>query len=121
MATLNVHFRIPYSTVWGQNVRVVGELSVLGSRDAFSAPRLNCRHAGDELVWEGSVTLPRPAQLTYRYAVVNESQGLDDFEPECRTIELPNNLPAAADVVLFDEWQARRRLSVASWLAGAAI
>ncbi|KAK9799848.1 hypothetical protein WJX73_009580 [Symbiochloris irregularis] len=102
---ITVHFRIPYMTTWGQHIRVVGEHSALGDWQPASAPSLGCRHAGEELVWEGKVSMPKVHHFSYKFAVVTDDNRVQCLERESRSVALPSNLQSGAVVSLQDEWQ----------------
>ena len=54
----DVCFRVGYYTVWGQHLAVSGPSDALGGGDAFRAVSLSCLHEGEQLFWQGTVTLP---------------------------------------------------------------
>ena len=105
--TITVQFRVAYMTVWGQHLVVIGATSELGSWDVSRAPSLNCRHAGEELIWEGQLVIPWHQELQYKYGVVNDKGVVDVTETEPRTVQVPHGLPDAAVVQFFDDWQVR--------------
>ena len=102
---ISVYFRLAYMTVWGQHIRVLGEHRALGDWDAVKAPALACRHVGEELVWEGQVSLPKVTQIAYKFAVVTADQRVEEIERGSRTVHLPSSLHAGAVISLQDEWQ----------------
>jgi len=42
----SLHFRLPYHTTWGQQVRIVGGGPTLGSGDPLSGYMMSCRYSG---------------------------------------------------------------------------
>lgn len=103
--SITVHFRVSYMTTWGQHVRVVGEHAALGEEQPSLAPPLGCRHVGEELVWEGKISIPKVLHFSYKFAVVSEDNRVQCQERESRRVALPSNLQPGAVVSLQDEWQ----------------
>ena len=110
-SSITVHFRLPYLTTWGQQVRVVGELAALGDGQPALAPTLGCRHVGEELIWEGKVSIPKVHHFSYKFAVVTEDNRVHCLESVSRRVALPSNLQPGAVVSLQDDWQVRARTS----------
>lgn len=73
--------------------------------DPLQAPVLACRHAGDELVWESRILVPRLSELLYKYAVVDEKGTVVSVDSQSRCLKLPSKLTAGAVVLVSDEWQ----------------
>lgn len=63
-----------------------------------------CHHSGKELIWEVIVPVPLVAEITYKYAVVNEALDVVKWENEEHTIKLPEGLEDGAIVDIHDEW-----------------
>ena len=51
-------FKIGYMTVWGQHLAVSGPSAALGEDQLARALPLSCSFEGEELVWQGSISLP---------------------------------------------------------------
>lgn len=85
----DVCFKVAYYTVWGQHLAVSGPSDALGGGDAFKALSLSCSHEGDQLVWQGTLTLPP-----------SESQVSPSSHGDCMTLQIlrlePHDQPAAA-------------------------
>lgn len=44
---LVLQFRVAYMTVWGQNLKVVGDGALLGNWDPANGQLMACRHDGE--------------------------------------------------------------------------
>ncbi len=76
---VTLHFTVPYSTVWGQNILLTGSGALLGGLQWSRARNMTCHHEKDALVWEATVVLPWKPFYTYKYALVR--QALDPVLP----------------------------------------
>lgn len=102
---LTARVSVSYPTRWGQSVKLVGEGVALGEWQPSRGLPLECTHVGGALVWTASLALPRTAELTYKYVVVNEGGAVEDAETRPRTVALPEALPHGATISLSDGWQ----------------
>lgn len=74
------------------------------SGNMCSAHWATCHHAGKELVWDVIVPIPLVPEITYRYAVVDDTLNLIKWEEVIHTISLPQGLEDGAIVDIHDEW-----------------
>jgi hypothetical protein len=65
-------FSLPFSTVWGENLVLVGDEERLGGWQVARGVRLQCHHVGEALVWRARVSLAGVQTFRYRYVVVDE-------------------------------------------------
>ena len=73
---IQVHFRIPYFTAWGQSLVLCGQGPILGGWEESRGHPMRCHHEGtDQLVWEALVNLPWQPSYSYKYAIVREADG----------------------------------------------
>ena len=103
-ARITLRLRVPYSTRWGQTVKVVGSGQSLGDGDVVQAPALVCTRHGEQLMWAGEVLVARAPTFIYKYVVVGEDGGVEDEEISDRCLRLPDLSPGAV-VDVHDEWQ----------------
>jgi hypothetical protein len=71
-ARVTLLFSIPFNTVWGENVVLVGDEERLGGWEACRGVRLQCHHVGSALVWRARMTLASAHTFRYRYVLVDE-------------------------------------------------
>lgn len=104
--SVTVSFRIPYYTHWGQSLLVCGSEPVLGSCDVKKGVLLTPSHHGDELIWRGSVTVPRGYTGEYSYFVVDDGRNVLRWEMgKKRRLVLPEGVKDGDVVELYDLWQ----------------
>jgi alpha-amylase len=97
-AASQVSFGVNATTVWGQNVFVVGDRPELGSWSPASAVALS---SSTYPVWRASVTLPAGTVVQYKY-VRKESNGAVTWESGSnRTV----TVPASGVLTLTDAWR----------------
>jgi len=101
----SLHFRLPYHTTWGQQVRIVGGGPTLGSGDPLSGYMMSCRYSGEVLVWEARIPMPSPSTVRYKYVVTEEGHGVVEEEPQERAVDLSKDMVDAGAVHLNDTWQ----------------
>ncbi|KAL8172220.1 hypothetical protein V2J09_024024 [Rumex salicifolius] len=73
---VNLTFRIPYFTHWGQSLLVCGSEPLLGAWDVKKGLLLSPIHVGNELVWRGSIEVPSKFGCEYNYYVVDDSRNI---------------------------------------------
>ncbi|KAL8208493.1 hypothetical protein R6Q57_007905 [Mikania cordata] len=106
LVSVNVRFRIPYYTQWGQSLVVCGSVPVLGSGNVKKGLLLTPFHEGDELIWGGSVTVPVGFQCEYNYYVVDDDKNILRWEVgNKRKLMLPEGVEIRKVVELHDLWQ----------------
>lgn len=106
MKSVNVSFRLPYYTQWGQSLLVCGSERVLGSWNVKKGLLLSPVHQGDELIWCGSVAVPREFSCEYNYYVVDDEKNVLRWEMGTkRTLLLPEGINGGETVGLHDLWQ----------------
>ncbi|KAJ4828347.1 4-alpha-glucanotransferase dpe2 [Turnera subulata] len=107
--SVNVSFRIPYYTHWGQSLLVCGSAPSLGSWDVKKGLLLSPSHHGDELIWSGAVAVPGPEfRAEYNYYVVDDDRNVLRWEMgKKRVLFLPQGITGGGCAVeLRDLWQA---------------
>ena len=65
-------FRLPFRTVWGENLVLVADEERLGGWEVGRGAPLACHHVGDELVWQALLTVSGLTSFRYRYVLVDE-------------------------------------------------
>ncbi len=101
---MKIIFKMSYSTVWGQQILVSGNIPELGNGDMSKALTLNFRNS-DEWVSEVDVNNPTKFILTYKYVLFTEQTG-QYFEEwnDNRTIDTD---PIKTDYFFcFDNWNS---------------
>ncbi|KAJ4706736.1 4-alpha-glucanotransferase DPE2 [Melia azedarach] len=103
--SLNVNFRIPYYTHWGQSLLVCGSEPVLGSWNVKKGFLLSPVHQDNELIWCGSITVPSGFSCEYTYYVVDDEKNVLRWEMgKKRKLLLPETIKDG-EVLLHDLWQ----------------
>lgn len=106
MKSVNVSFRLPYNTHWGQSLLVCGSEAVLGSWNVKKGLLLNPVHQGDELVWTGGVAVPSGFGCEYNYYVVDDDKNVLRWEVgKRRKLLLPEGIQDGEVVEFHDFWQ----------------
>lgn len=106
LASVNVRFRIPYYTQWGQSLVVCGSEPVLGSGNVKKGLLLTPFHEGDALIWGGSLSVPAGFQSEYNYYVVDDERNVLRWEAgNKRKLLLPDGVENGKAVELHDLWQ----------------
>jgi 4-alpha-glucanotransferase len=104
--SVNVSFRLPYYTHWGQRLLVCGSEPVLGSWDVKKGLLLSPVHQGEELTWCGSVAVPSEFSCEYIYYVVDDEKSVLRREMgKKRKLVLPEGINGGENVELHDLWQ----------------
>ena len=49
---VTLRFRVPYATVWGENLVLVGDDDRLGAWEPARGSWMQCTHVGDQLIWQ---------------------------------------------------------------------
>lgn len=62
------------------------------------------------LVWQTSLRVAHPADLLYKYAVVDQALKVVKWESGSHTLHLPSNLVNDAIVTVTDVWEVRCRV-----------
>jgi alpha-amylase len=97
-ATASVSFGVDATTVWGQNVFVVGDAAVLGGWDPAKAVPLS---SAAYPVWRAVVALPAGSSVQYKY-VKKDAAGAVVWESGAnRTV----TVPASGTVTRTDTWR----------------
>ena len=103
---VNVHFKIPYTTVWGQSLVIIGSDALLGAWAVKEGVKMTPLQEGDILFWQIVLSVPEHFDTEYSYCVVDEN--LDTVRRESgsvRTLTIPEGLPQGANVEAHDFWQ----------------
>lgn len=114
--SLNVNFRIPYYTHWGQSLLVCGSEPVLGSWNVKKGFLLSPVHQDNELIWCGSITVPSGFSCEYTYYVVDDEKNVLRWEMgKKRKLLLPETIKDG-EVLLHDLWQVQHFFTLLSSL-----
>lgn len=109
---VNLRFKLPYMTVWGQNLMVVGSDPIFGSWNIKQGIWMTPHHEGDVLVWQAFVSVPEAFDFEYRYCLVDEKLNVLKWEaPEKRKLAIPEGLADGAVVDILDNWQVTLKLT----------
>lgn len=104
--SVNVSFRLPYYTQWGQSLLVCGSEPILGSWDVKKGLLLSPVHEGEELIWYGSVATPTEFSCEYNYYVVDDEKNVLRWEMgKRRKLLLSKEINGGETVQLHDLWQ----------------
>ncbi|KAJ9179771.1 hypothetical protein P3X46_008099 [Hevea brasiliensis] len=106
LKSVNVSFRLPYYTHWGQRLLVCGSEPLLGSWDVKKGLLLSPVHEDEELIWYGSVATPIEFSCEYNYYVVDDEKSVLRWEMgKKRKLLLPKEINGGETVHLHDLWQ----------------
>ncbi|XP_075638330.1 4-alpha-glucanotransferase DPE2 [Castanea sativa] len=106
LKSVNVCFRLPYFTQWGQSILVCGSEPVLGSWNVKKGLLLSPIHEGDELIWSGSVAVPSGFNCEYSYYVVDGDKNVLRCEMgRKRKLLLADGIQDGEVVEFHDLWQ----------------
>lgn len=103
---VNVHFKIPYTTRWGQSLVIIGSDPLLGAWAVKEGVQMTPLQEGDILFWQIVMPVPDHFDTEYSYCVVDEN--LDTVRRESgsvRSLTIPEGLPQGANVEAHDFWQ----------------
>ncbi|XP_027351532.1 4-alpha-glucanotransferase DPE2 isoform X2 [Abrus precatorius] len=104
--SVKVSFKIPYFTQWGQSLLVCGSVPVLGSWNVKRGVLLSPIHQGNELIWGGSIKVPRGFQCQYSYYVVDDNKNVLRGEMgKKRELVLPEGIQSGQEIEFHDLWQ----------------
>lgn len=104
--SVKISFRIPYFTQWGQSLLVCGSVPVLGSWNVKKGVLLLPSQQGSELIWSGSITVPRGFQCQYSYYVVDDNKIVLRWEMgKKRELTLPEGVQSGQEIEFRDLWQ----------------
>ncbi|KAH7511699.1 hypothetical protein FEM48_Zijuj12G0010400 [Ziziphus jujuba var. spinosa] len=106
LESVNVTFRLPYYTQWGQSLLVCGSEALLGSWNVKKGLLLSPVHQGDELVWYGTIAVPKGFRCEYSYYVVDDDKNILRWQMgKKRPLSLPQGIRHPEVVELHDLWQ----------------
>ena len=106
MKSVNLSFRLPYHTHWGQSLLVCGSEPVLGSWNVKKGLLLSPIHEGDELIWSGGVSVPSGFGCEYTYYVVDDDKNVVRSEMGMkRKLVLAEGIQDGELVEFHDLWQ----------------
>ncbi|KAI3918010.1 hypothetical protein MKW92_025360 [Papaver armeniacum] len=106
LKTVNLSFRIPYFTQWGQNLVISGSEPLLGSWNVKQGLLLIPSHQGDQLIWKGTIKVPSGFECEYCYYLVDDNRHVLRWEAgKKRKIFLPEGVQDGEVVELHDLWQ----------------
>ena len=103
---VNVRFKLPYNTVWGQNLMILGSDPLLGTWAVKQGQWMTPHHEGDLLLWQVLVSVPEHFESEYSYCLVDEKLNVLKWEAgNRRVLTLPEGLLSDATVEIHDLWQ----------------
>lgn len=103
---VNVHFKIPYTTHWGQSLVIIGSDALLGAWAVKEGVKMTPLEEGDILFWQIVLSVPEHFDTEYSYCVVDENSDMVRRESgSVRTLTVPEGLPQGANVEAHDFWQ----------------
>ncbi|GAU44872.1 hypothetical protein TSUD_329290 [Trifolium subterraneum] len=104
--SVKISFRLPYLTQWGQSLLVCGSVPVLGSWNVKKGVLLTPFHEGTELVWSGSITVPKGFECEYTYYVVDDKKNIVRWEMgKKHELRLPESVQSGQEIEFRDLWQ----------------
>ncbi|XP_004493319.1 4-alpha-glucanotransferase DPE2 isoform X2 [Cicer arietinum] len=104
--SVKISFRLPYLTQWGQSLLVCGSVPVLGSWNVKKGVLLSPFHEGSELIWSGSITVPKGFQCEYTYYVVDDKKNVVRWEMgKKHELRLPEGVQSGQEIEFRDLWQ----------------
>jgi 4-alpha-glucanotransferase len=104
--SVKISFRLPYFTQWGQSLLVCGSVPVLGSWNVKKGVLLSPFHEGSELIWSGSITVPKGFQCQYTYYVVDDKKNIVRWEMgKKHELTLPESVQSGQEIEFRDLWQ----------------
>ncbi|KAG0604636.1 hypothetical protein M758_10G186000 [Ceratodon purpureus] len=103
---VNVRFKLPYMTHWGQTLMIVGSDALLGAGVVEKGQSMTPHQEGDVLVWQVSISVPEHFETEYNYVVVDDRFHVLRHESGAqRVLKFPDGLPNGATVEVHDLWQ----------------
>jgi len=103
---VNIRFKLPYHTHWGQNLVLIGSDALLGAWAVEKGQSMTPHQEGDVLVWQVSISVPDHFQSEYNYVVVDDRFHVLRRESGApRALKFPDGLPNGATVEVHDLWQ----------------
>ncbi|PIA53200.1 hypothetical protein AQUCO_00900054v1 [Aquilegia coerulea] len=106
MKMLNLSFRIPYFTQWGQSLLVSGSEPLLGSWNVMQGLALSPFFEGEQLIWSGKVSVPSGFKCEYSYYLVDDNRNVLRWEAGMkRKVLLPDTIQDGEVVEVHDLWQ----------------
>ncbi|KAH9299660.1 hypothetical protein KI387_031342, partial [Taxus chinensis] len=103
---INIRFRIPYYTQWGENLAVCGSDPGVGCWDPNKALRMVAYHEGDILFWHATLTVADDFSCDYNYCLVDDQRNIIKWESgQRRSFTLLQGLPDGASVDVYDLWR----------------
>lgn len=104
--SVKISFRLPYFTQWGQSLLVCGSVPVLGSWNVKKGVLLSPFQEGSELIWSGSITVPKGFQCEYTYYVVDDKKNIVRWEMgKKHELALPDGVQSGQEIEFRDLWQ----------------
>ncbi|XP_058079209.1 4-alpha-glucanotransferase DPE2 [Magnolia sinica] len=106
LKTVNLSFRLPYFTQWGQSILISGSEPLLGSWNVKQGLPLSPFHQGGELIWCGRIAVPISFGCEYSYYLVDNNRNVLRWEAgKKRRVVLPEGIQEGEVVELHDLWQ----------------
>ncbi|KAK8919301.1 4-alpha-glucanotransferase DPE2 [Platanthera zijinensis] len=107
LSSVTLIFRIPYYTQWGQSLLISGSIPVLGAGNVKQGLGLIPFHQGEELIWQGKISVPIGFQCEYCYYLVDDHRNILRWEAGMkRKVSLPAGINGGEVVEIHDLWQA---------------
>jgi 4-alpha-glucanotransferase len=103
---VNIRFKLPYHTLWGQNLMVIGSDALLGAWTVEKGQSMMPHQDGNVLIWQVSISVPDHYQTEYNYVVVDDRFHVLRRESGApRVLKFPDELPNGSTVEIHDLWQ----------------
>ncbi|KAI0381488.1 carbohydrate-binding module family 20 protein [Hypomontagnella monticulosa] len=102
--SVRVTFNELKTTVYGQTVKIVGNVAALGNWDTSKAVALSASsYTASNPLWSGTVTLPAGQSIQYKYIVVNTDGSISWEADPNRAYTVPKT--CATTAVKSDTWR----------------
>ncbi|KAL5707700.1 4-alpha-glucanotransferase [Ranunculus cassubicifolius] len=103
---VNLRFRIPYYTQWGQSLLVCGSEPLLGSWNVKKGVVLSPFLEEEKLIWSGKVSVPSGFECEYGYYLVDDNKNVLRWEDgKKRKVVVPDVCRDGEVLELHDLWQ----------------
>ena len=99
-----VTFNARKTTVWGQTVKIAGNVAALGNWDTSKAVALSASgYTADNPIWSGTITLPAGTAIQYKYIVVEQDGSVSWEADPNRSWTVPRTCSTTS--TRTDSWQ----------------
>ncbi|EPS68463.1 hypothetical protein M569_06305, partial [Genlisea aurea] len=105
-SSVNLSFRIPYHTHWGEHLLVSGSHPIFGSSNVKRGLVLKPSHRDEEMIWSNTLRLPSGVRFEYSYFVVDDEKNVLRSEAgRRRKAAVPSDARNGLLVEFRDLWQ----------------